>query len=506
MGDFCRRVNSTTVKILAFRSIRTQIMTSTTLLILGLIAAIVTVWAKSDSTLYRQEKLNDAKITARVLSSTYSNELSEENWSQIRINLHLLMQENQDVVYVFVSDHRLYHQIVAGSPQEFVSQYIPDIVPLNVTKQAIYSSSNIEARASETFLLRDVYFGEKLRGKRGERVIEVASDVLGLSEQKLGTLRIGISLRRVDIAVRNAVNKALMVGFIGLNIGLVCAYILAHQLSDPVRRLQMSVAQIANGDLQHRAAIYHRADEIGALAISVNEMSRALQISFSKLQKTLESFERFVPDKFVSVISPQGIEKIEVGMAATRKMTILFCDIRNYTSMSEAMTPMEIFLFLNDYLACMGKAIDESGGFIDKYIGDAIMALFDDPATDGALKAAILMQKYLDKFNYARSQQGIPKIAVGIGIHRGEVVMGTIGFTCRIDSTVVGDSVNIASRLESITKYYECGILVSDSVILSLSQPELFSLRLVDESVKLRGKDEAIAIYQLEDKMINDTP
>ncbi|MDB9361827.1 adenylate/guanylate cyclase domain-containing protein [Nodularia spumigena CS-588/02] len=490
------------MKTLAFRSIRTQIMTSTTLLILGLITAIVTVWATSQSTVYRQEKLNDAKITSKILSSTYSNELSEENWSQIRINLHLLLQENQDVVYAFVSDTRQGEQIIAGSPGKFLAQYIPDIVPLSVTNYSLDSSSKIETRVSETFLLRDIYFGEKLKAKRGERVIEVASDIVLSSKEKIGTLRIGISLKRIDIAITNAVKQAWIVGFLGLNIGWVCAYILAHRLSDPVRRLQMSVAQIANGDLQHRADIYHRADEIGALANSVNEMSSALQILFSKLQKTLDLFEKFVPDKFFSVIAPQGIENIEVGMAATRKMTILFCDIRNYTSMSEAMTPMEIFLFLNDYLACMGKAIDESGGFIDKYIGDAIMALFDDQATDGALKAAILMQNYLDKFNYERSQHGLPKIAVGIGIHRGEVVMGTVGFTCRIDSTVVGDSVNIASRVENITKYYDCGILVTDSVVLSLSHPELFSLRLVDKSVKLRGKDEAIAIYEVEDKII----
>ncbi|TAF10217.1 MAG: adenylate/guanylate cyclase domain-containing protein [Nostocales cyanobacterium] len=486
------------MKILTFRSIRTQILTSTTLLILGLIAAIVAVWANSESSTYRQEKLNDAVVTSKVLSSTYSNELSEENWNQIRINLDVLLRENQDLVYVFVSDIRQNNQIVAGSPPEFLSQYIPDLVPLSVTNNALNLPSNLRTRVAETFLLKDIYFEEKLRAKRGEEIMEVASDIQGLGKEKIGTLRIGISLQKVNIAITNAVNQALIVGFVGLNIGWVCAYILAHQLSDPVRRLQMSVAKIANGDLQHRADICNRADEIGALATSVNEMSSALQISFSKLQKTLDSFEKFVPDKFVSVIAPEGIENIGVGIASTRKMTILFCDIRGYTSMSEAMAPMEIFLFLNDYLAYMGKAIDEAGGFIDKYIGDAIMALFDDEATDSALQAAILMQQALEKFNYERSKKGLPIIAVGIGIHRGTVVMGTVGFTSRMDSTVIGDAVNVASRIEGLTKQYNCGILVTESVVKSLSHPELFSLSLVDQSVKVKGKDEPIAIYELQ--------
>ncbi|MFM6158885.1 MAG: adenylate/guanylate cyclase domain-containing protein, partial [Sphaerospermopsis kisseleviana] len=226
-------------------------------------------------------------------------------------------------------------------------------------------------------------------------------------------------------------------------------------------------------------------------------MSATLQISFSKLQKTLVSFEKFVPDKFVSVIAPEGVENITVGVAATRKMTILFCDIRGYTSMSEAMHPMEIFLFLNNYLASMGKAIDDAGGFIDKYIGDAIMALFDDDSTDCALKAAILMIQALDKFNYERSQKGLPIVSIGIGIHRGTVVMGTVGFSSRIDSTVIGDAVNVASRIEGLTKQYKCNVLITESVVKSLYNPELFSLRLVDESVKVKGKDQAISIYEV---------
>ncbi|MTJ48544.1 adenylate/guanylate cyclase domain-containing protein [Dolichospermum sp. UHCC 0259] len=483
------------MKIFTFRSIHTQIMTSITLLILGLIAAIVTVWVKSENTLYREEKLNDAKSISKVLSYTYSNELSEENWSQIRLNIDLILRENQDFVYVFVSDIRQDNQIAAASPNEYQNQYIPNIVPLSVTKKALKSSK--ETRIIETFILKDSYFGDNLRAKRGDAVIEVASDIRTIAGKHLGVLRIGLSLQKVDRAVNNAVNQAFIVGSIGLAVGWVCSYILARQLSNPVQRLQSSVAQIAGGDLQHRADINNRRDEIGALANSFNEMSATLQISFSKLQKTLDSFEKFVPDKFVSVIAPEGIENITVGMASTRKMTILFCDIRGYTSMSEAMEPIEIFTFLNDYLACMGKAIDESGGFIDKYIGDAIMALFDDDCTDCALKAAILMQKSLDIFNHERSKKGLPIIAIGIGIHRGTVVMGTVGFTSRIDSTVIGDAVNVASRIEGLTKQYNCNILITESVVNSLYKPELFSLKLVDESVKVKGKDKAISIYEV---------
>lgn len=484
------------MKFFAFRSIRTQILTTTTLLIVALIGAVVSVWAKSESSLYRQEKRNEANYFAKVLSYSFANELAEENWSQIRLNIDVMLRENDDFVYVLVSDARQGNLIVAASPGEFQNQYIPDVVPLEITNKALALSQ--KSQVVETFVLREMQFSDNFRAKRGDRLMEVASDIHLLSGKKIGTLRIGMSLKRVDRAVANAVNQALIVGAVGLAVGWVFAYFLAQHLSEPLRRLQVSAAKIAGGDLQHRAEINHCEDEIGALATSFNEMSAALLVSFSKLQRTLESFERFVPNKFISAIAPQGVENIEVGVALMRTMTILFCDIRGYTSISEAMAPIEIFTFLNDYLACMAKAIAQGGGFIDKYIGDAIMALFDDTATDGALKAATLMLQALDKFNYERSQKGLPKIAIGIGIHRGEVVMGTVGFTSRIESTVIGDAVNVASRIEGLTKHYNCEVLLTESVVSSLSHPEACSLRLVDKAVKVKGKDEAIAIYELE--------
>jgi adenylate cyclase len=248
--------------------------------------------------------------------------------------------------------------------------------------------------------------------------------------------------------------------------------------------------------LDHRVPIDRR-DELGALARSFNHMSDSLQLSFGQLQQTLESFERFVPEKFLHVIAPRGIENIAVGEYAKRQMTILFADIRGYTSLSEMQTPEEMFKFLNEYIACVGSVIDREGGFIDKYIGDAVMALFDDAHTDGALRAAIGMQTALDEFNQKREMQGFNPVAIGIGLHQGEVVMGTVGFTSRIDSTVIGDAVNVSSRVEGLTKEYQCDILVTDATVAGLADATAFDLQLVAAAVKVKGKATPIGLYQL---------
>ena len=483
------------MKLVLFHSIRTQIMTATTLLIVVIVGAVVWSWAKNESDVYRQQKRQEAQTLAIALSNAWTNELVDQNWGQIRLALNLLLRRNSEFVYIFVSDARLSNQIVAAMPNDFQEQYVPDVVPADITKAAlnVYSNTLVE----ETVILRDIDFPKgQRRARRGEQVLEVASDMRNAYGEKIGTLRIGISLQQVNRAVRDAVNKALLVGAIGLGCGLAGAYILAQQLSNPVRRLQMSAAKIAAGDLQHRADI-NRADEIGALAVVFNEMARTLQASFSRLQRTLEAFERFVPGKFLTVIASDGIENIQVGVASIRQITILFADIRGYTSMSEQMTPLETFALLNDYLACMGQVINDAGGFIDKYIGDAIMALFEDETTGCALHAALAMQQTLKAFNEKRLCRNQPIINIGIGIHRGEVVMGTIGFTSRIESTVIGDAVNVAARVEALTRKYNCAVLVTQSVVAALKHPEAFDLRLVDDSVKVKGKNESVAIYEL---------
>ncbi len=471
-------------------------MMTMTASIVAIVMTVVWMWATNESKVYSQQEREKAQALALSLSNAWNNELYDQNWSQIRLGLEQLLVDNDDFVYIIVSSRAANDRIAASAPTVFQDQYTPDVVPVKVTDAALSVSCQdgepCDLKVSETFILRDIEFPEgQVRAKRGERVVEVATGI-----GQAGTFRIGISLRQVDRAVAIAVQKALLIGVIALAIGLIWAYILARQLSQPVIALQKSAAKIAAGNLQHRVDI-NLSDEIGALATSFNEMSATLQASFDRLQKTLESFERFVPNKFLLTIAPDGMENIQVGVASKRNLTILFSDIRSYTSLSESMTPLETFSFLNEYLAVMGQAIDRSGGFIDKYIGDAIMALFDDKTSDCALQAALSMRHMLGQFNQERDRNGLPPIEIGIGIHRGEVIMGTVGFSSRIDSTVIGDAVNVASRVEGLTKNYGCPILVTSDTIADLQHRERFNLRLVDGSVKVKGKDEAIAIYEL---------
>ncbi|MGG6263052.1 adenylate/guanylate cyclase domain-containing protein [Leptolyngbya sp. AN03gr2] len=484
----------------AFRSIQTRIIVAVTILIVAIVTVMTWLWISAETEFYRSQKIQQAKSLALGFGSTLQGEVVEENWANMRIKLNIFLKGDEDLVYAMVHDLKK-QQIAAAAPPELAGSFVTDVVPVTVSQNAIRLSNhqNSQVRISETYLLRNIEFPpKKLRGQEGEPIIEAAADIVTSTSPPtvVGVFRVGVTLRSLDAQITKTVKRTLAVGAIALFFGGTAAYYLAWRLSQPILKLRQSAAQIAAGDLTHRVPIRSR-DELGALARSFNEMSDSLQISFGQLQQTLDSFERFVPEKFLQVIAPRGIENIAVGEYAKRNMTILFSDICGYTSLSESQTAEETFHFLNEYIACVGAAIEENGGFIDKYIGDAVMALFDEPHTDGALKAAIAMQAALKTFNQKRLHQGLQPVESGIGIHYGEVVMGTIGFVSRIDSTVIGDAVNVSSRIEGLTKQYNCEILVTDAVVEALSNPDIFYLELVKDAVKVKGKVTAIAIYQL---------
>lgn len=216
-----------------------------------------------------------------------------------------------------------------------------------------------------------------------------------------------------------------------------------------------------------------------------------------RLAKINEAYGRFVPHEFLKFLGHESIIDVKLGDHTQREMSILFADIRSFTTLSEGMSPQENFNFINEYLNRVSPVIRAHNGFIDKYIGDAIMALFYH-STDDALLGAIAMQKQVSLFNQEREKDGQKSISIGIGLHTGTLMLGTIGETRRMESTVISDAVNLASRLEGLTKVYGAGILISHQVLCCLDYLEEHNLRFLDR-VMVKGKKTAVAIFEVYD-------
>ncbi|MEM6518707.1 MAG: response regulator [Cyanobacteria bacterium P01_C01_bin.70] len=215
------------------------------------------------------------------------------------------------------------------------------------------------------------------------------------------------------------------------------------------------------------------------------------------LSKINQAYGRFVPRQFLQFLNKESIVEVELGNQVQRQMSVVFADIRDFTSLSEQMTPQENFKFLNAFLSRMEPAIAEHNGFVDKYIGDAIMALFSRSADD-ALRASIEMLTRLEKYNLERLNYGKAIIEFGIGINTGTVMLGTVGGRNRMDSTAISDTVNVASRIERMTRIYSANLLISHHTFLELSDSNAYSMRVIDR-VQVKGKVAYVSVYEVFD-------
>lgn len=207
------------------------------------------------------------------------------------------------------------------------------------------------------------------------------------------------------------------------------------------------------------------------------------------------AYDRFVPHEFLDILGKKRIIDIQIGDQVQKEMGVLFSDIRNFTALSERLTPTENFAFVNEYLRFMEPAIRENGGFIDKFIGDAIMALFLGNADD-AVAAGIALHKLLEKFNEERNVHNKPLINIGVGVNFGNLMLGTVGGRHRMETTVISDTVNLTSRIESLTKNYKSRLLISEHAYRALKNPGQFHCRFID-NVQIRGKEDIIGIWEV---------
>lgn len=237
-----------------------------------------------------------------------------------------------------------------------------------------------------------------------------------------------------------------------------------------------------------------RIDVVGMLcsqaAISI-ENSRL----FAEQKLQAESFARFVPQEFLQRLGRQRIQEVELGDSTRQDISVLFSDLRGFTTISEGMSEAQLFPWLNGYLERMQPAIGAHGGFIDKFIGDAVMALFpEDPSN--AVRAGVGMQRALLKLNAELATRGEHQLAMGIGIHRGPLMMGTVGSPKRMETTVIGDTVNLASRIEGATKMFNANLLVTEQILEGMDDPSEFTGRCIGR-LRVKGKEEPATVYEV---------
>ncbi len=213
----------------------------------------------------------------------------------------------------------------------------------------------------------------------------------------------------------------------------------------------------------------------------------------AELQRLQMAFARFAPESVVERIAAEGL----TTAAATREVTVLFADLVGFTRLGEQLAPDVLVRLLNDYFARMSRVITEHRGHVSKFIGDGLMALFGVPEANpwqanDAVHAALAMRDELARYNADLQRDGLPSLRVGIGIHRGPVVAGVVGSPALLEYTVIGNTVNVAARIEGLTRVHGVDILVSAAVHSALDP------RVVVEplpAVRVAGVSEPVATY-----------
>ncbi|WP_420404343.1 adenylate/guanylate cyclase domain-containing protein [Nisaea sp.] len=214
-----------------------------------------------------------------------------------------------------------------------------------------------------------------------------------------------------------------------------------------------------------------------------------------RLASLTKSYSRFVPFQFLELLDRSSIEEIRTGDSVLKTMSVLFADIRGFTMLSERLGPTEIFVALNEFLATMEPLIADANGFINQYLGDAIMALFPGSADD-ALRCAEAMMDTQIAFNRERENRGERPIFFGLGINSGPLMIGALGGGRRLDSNVIGDTANLASRVEGLTRLYGASAIFTDRTHALLEAPDALEFREIDRVV-VKGRTEACTIFEL---------
>ncbi len=292
-----------------------------------------------------------------------------------------------------------------------------------------------------------------------------------------------------DAILENVIRNnriTLVIGLISLVVAIILSILISIRISRPLKELARETERIGKFKLDPKPLKKNIVLEVDRLTEAVEEM-----------KSNLRSFQKFVPAELVRQIVASGQEAVLGGERKT--LSVFFSDIANFTTIAETLKPEDVVDLLSEYHGAMSKIIQAHNGTLDKYIGDAIMAFWGAPISNprhalDACSAAIRCQQKLDELRQGWQAQKQPPFFTRIGINTGNLVVGNLGSSTRLDYTVIGDTVNLASRLEGLNKHYQTQNLISDHTYQEVK--EYFRTRRVDK-VSVKGKTEGVWIYEL---------
>ena len=323
---------------------------------------------------------------------------------------------------------------------------------------------------------------ETLNGKKFMAVHKIKNDLFVITT---------IPEKAVFAVINRTTYRIILFSLAVLFIAIIIIRLFSNNITNPIADLVDASAKIEQGEFE--LGIEPRTkDEIGLLTSSFIQMSHGL----AEREKLMVSFSKFT-NKTIAKKAASG--ELALG-GETRNATIFFSDIRSFTAMSEKMQPNEVVEFLNEYMTRMVECVNKTKGVVDKYIGDAIMAVWGAPESSGspaqdainAVAAALMMRAALFNFNKARREKGLAPVRIGCGINSGPVVAGQIGSNERMEYTVIGDAVNLASRTEALNKPFATDILITENTY------NLIRGRVIVEEmpgVHVKGKTDAIKMF-----------
>ena len=393
-------------------------------------------------------------------------------------------------ISLYIPQSVLQSQFVAkGTRQIFLANSEGSLLAHN-NKEHIFSYSNY----SEHLAIKRMLSEDSLR--RQFKYIHPSNQetyMAAYAKNNMGYVSVSeVSEKSVLINARLARKQAIYITQIMISLMILIVFFFSVSLTKPIENLVSVTQQIAKGNFDIQITNKHTAkDEVGTLALAMEDML----VGLKERDKVKNLFNKFhgssVTEEMLNAESMLGGQK--------KNVSVFFSDLRGFTEFSEGHSPEEVVKMLNEYFAIMVKIINENHGVVDKFIGDAIMAVWGAPKSSGqdayyAVKASLEMRLALQKLNEKRLSENLKAISIGIGIHTGEAISGTIGSDDRMEFTVIGDTVNQSSRIEASTKAFGVDLLISKETFQQVQ--EQFVIELAGKA-EVKGKAEALELYKV---------